>query len=326
MSREKNFDSLFSGRSPRADIKPASDTELADLSKALAEVDWYNAADRRAIADTVVRKLNEEIRQEDISQFFATVDTFGVNETPEYQYQKGLKAYIREPGTYMPRSTITQRTVTLDTEKVGVHPEFELSQLQAGRYGSLANVKNMAREALVGKRNAILWNTLVNSITGTPATGTNYLAFSSTAAAAIKKNFLVSGIDYADDKAVNGIQAIVGRRSLLGFIMDLDGYSDKFQEIRDLGGNSLTGGVMMGAFRGIPIVALHQYTDGYDQNVISATDIMIVSRGTTRLAVTQPVQALEEIDVDYAIWHMHLFEKYGAGIFWPDRNVRIAVS
>lgn len=324
---QNKFESLFSARSnDPGGVSRMSDEDRVKFQEALAGVDWYDGTQRRAIADTIVRKLKDEIRQEDISQFFATVDRFGVHETPEYQYQKGLKAYVHEVGSLAPRSTINQRAITLDTELVSVNVEFELSQLQGGRFGNLANIRNFARQALIGKRNSILWNVLFNSITGTPTLGTNYLQWAETASTIVKKQLLVSGIDYADDRAVDGIQAIVGRRSVLGFIMDLDGYSDKFQEIRDQGGNSVTGGVMMGSFRGIPLVALHQYTDGYDVNTVNASNIMIVSRGTTRLAVTEEVSAMEDIDIDTRTWNMRISEKYGAGVFWASRNVRIAIT
>ena len=307
-------------------IRPVTSDEHVRLRELLQGIDWFNPAERKVIADTVTKKLVEEVRKEDITPFFSTVDRFAIGDTPEYTFQKGLKAYVHEPDAYAPRSTIIQRTQTIGTELVTVHPEMELAQLQAGRYGSMATIKNMAREELLGRKNSILWTTLVNSIPSTTTDG-NYGSFASDDSNTIKKNFLVSGIDYVDDVAPGGVKAIVGRRSVLGFIHELDStvttglWSDNMKQ-RIEG----TGGSLIGDFRGIPLVALHQYQDGYDVNRINADNIMIVANETTRLAVTEDISTLEDIDIDHRIWHWRVSEKYGAVVFYPERNYRIQIT
>jgi hypothetical protein len=310
----------------RGAVRPVSSQEHARLRELLQGVDWFNAEERKVIADVVTTKMVEEIRKEDITPFFADIDTFNVGDTPEYTFNKGLKAHVHEPGTYAPRSTFTQRTITIGTELVTVHPEMELSQLQAGRYGTMATMKNMAREELLGHKNSILWTTLINSIPSTAPEG-NYRSYASTASNAIKKDLLVSGIDYVDDTAPGGIKAIVGRRSVLGFLNELGSentgtyYSEQMKQ-RIEG----TGGSLIGDFRGIPLVALHQYTDGYDVNRINADNIMLVANDTTKLAVTEPISTLEDINIDDRMWHWRVSEKYGAAVFWPERNFRFEIT
>jgi hypothetical protein len=310
----------------RSGVRPVTSEDHARLRELLQSVDWFDAKERKVIADTVTKKLVDEIRKEDITPFFADVDRFNVGDTPEYQFTKGLKAYVHEPGTYAPRSTLIQRTQTIGTELVTVHPEMELSQLQAGRYGSMATMKSMAREELLGHKNAILWTTLINSIPSTAAEG-NYGAVAATDSVTEKKNWLVSGIDYIDDIAPGGVKAIVGRRSVLGWIMELDatvttGFWSENMKQRIEG----TGGALIGDFRGIPILALHQYTDGYDVNRINADNIMLVANGTTKLAVTEDITTLEDINIDDRMWHWRISEKYGAAVFRPERNYRIEIE
>ena len=306
-------------------VKPVTSQEHILLRELLQSVDWFNPAERKIIADTVTKRLVEEIRKEDVTTFFSNVDRFNVGDTPEYTFSKGLKAFVHEPDAYAPRSSIVQRTISIGTELVTVHPEMELSQLQSGRYSSIQNIKNMAREELLGHKNAILWTTLINSIPTASADG-NYFSFAPTDDIIIKKNFLVSGIDHIDDVAPGGIRAIVGRRSVLGFIMELDattstGFYSEAMKQRIEG----TGGSLVGDFRGIPIVALHQYTDGQDVNRINADNIMLIANNTTQLAVTEDISTLEDIDIDYRMWHWRISEKYGAAVFWPERNVRIGI-
>jgi hypothetical protein len=300
-----------SGRGPT----PVNAEEQRRLSELMRSIDWFDAAQRKVIADTVVRKLTEEIRKEDITQFYSDTERFGVGETPQYTFQKGLKAYIHEPGTYAPRSTMIQRVVTVATELISVHPEMEVSQLQGGRFGGIANLKNQAKQELIGRKNAILWTTLVNSIA---STDTNYAQWASTEGVTVKKNFLVSGLAYVDDRAPGGVRAIVGRRTSLDFINELGEVTDASEFLKERLDRS--GGKLIGEFRGVPVIALHQYTDGYDVNRITEDNIMIVANDTTKLVVTEDLSQLEEINVDDRMWHVHISEKYGAVVFWPERN------
>jgi len=98
-------------------------------------------------------------------------------------------------------------------------------------------------------------------------------------------------------------------------------YSEKMKERLES-----TGGKLLGDFEGIPVIALYQYTDGYDVTRINADNIMIVANDTTRLAVTEDISTLEDINIDDRMWHWRVSEKYGAGVFWPERNFRIGIS
>ena len=137
---KKVAEQLLEGGGTGSGPAPVNGEDTKRLSELMKSVDWFDASQRKAIADVVVRRLQEEIRAEDITQFYADVDRFGVGDTPQYTFQKGLKAYIHEPGTYAPRSTMIQRTVTVATELISVHPEMEISQLQGGRFGGIANL------------------------------------------------------------------------------------------------------------------------------------------------------------------------------------------
>ena len=301
-------------RSPKA-LTPA---EREKVSAYFKSIDWTNPVERKVVADTITRRVAELVRVEDITQFYARRDDFNVGDTPEYHFEKGIKSYVHEPGTFAVRSTVIKRTLTLDTELVSVNPEMEISQLASGRYGNIASITKMCRDELAGRKNAILWNVLRTSIPSTTADG-NYVSVSNTASVAVKKNFLASGLDYVDDVAK--VKAIVGRRSVLGFINDGEGYSEAWKEKIDG-----AGGTLLTAFRGVPVIALHQYTDGWDVNRIPATDIMIVAEDTTVLAQTEDIGSLDNIDADTRMWNLHMFEKYGAAVFWPERNYRIAVT
>lgn len=289
------------------------DRQLTELCQ---QVDWFDQDVRRAVADTVSEKLEEEIRVEDISRYYATQRNYKPGDTPEFTFRKGLKAYVHEPGTYAPRSHFIQRTLTLTTELVSVNPEMEIVQLEAGRYGNLASIKAEAKRELVGHRNATLWNTLIASIS---SGDTNYRAVSATPSNTMMKNMVASGLDYIDDVAPGGAMAIVGRRSKLGWVNELDAFSSEAKKERV----ETAGGKVLGTYLGVPVVALHQYTDGYDINRINADNVMIVAKGTTMFARTERLRSLDNIVADTRMWNIHFSEKYGAAVFWPEYNWRI---
>jgi hypothetical protein len=315
----RNFQELIEERKGAGLVQKVSYEERKRMSELMCSIDWDDKVQRKALADVVVKKLEEEVMREDMTEFFADVDTFAPNETPEYQFQKGIKAYVREPGSFIPHSTIIQRVITITTERTGAHPEFEVSALRGGRYGSFARIKSMVKDEILGLRNKRLWNTLVNSIPSTTTDG-NYVSVAKTAANDIKKNFVVSGLDYIDDKA--SVKAIVGRRSQLGWINDVSGYTSEALK----GRIETAGGKILGDFRGVPVVALHQHTDGYDVGRISDDDIMIVAEGTTKRAQIDDMQVYEWVDGENGIWHVNMFMEEGNAIFWPNFNWRIALT
>lgn len=291
----------------------SADAKMTELCR---KIDWYNDTHRQAVADVVVEKLEERIITEDMMRYFANVKEYKPGETPQFTFQKGMKAYVHERGTYAPRSHFIQRTFTLTSELISVAPEMELSQLETGRYGNVGSITAEAKKELMGRRNATLWNVLIGSIvSGDP----NYVSVASTSPADVKGNFLASGLDYIDDIA--RVKAIVGRRSALGFVNQLTGYSEAWKEKIDS-----AGGKLLGSYRGVPIVALHQYTDGYDVNRINADNIMIVAEDTTIFARTERLRSLQDVDSNTRMWNLHLSEAYGAMVIWPEYNWRIAIT
>lgn len=304
------------------DVQPVREADKIRIRELMSQVDWKDPKERQALADTIVIQLENEMKANDITKYFARTDYFEVGETPEYQFTKGLKANVIEPGTFAPHSRLIKRKITLDTDLVSVNPEAEISELQGGRWGTMANFKRYALKEHAGKKNATLWTVLTSSVTAA-AIGSNYGIVAQTDSLAEKKNWLISGISYVDDTAPGGVMAIVGRRSSLDFINELSGYSEvKLAELD----YKTAAGKVLGAFRNIPVVALNQYTDSYDVQRIPATNIMIVANDTTVLAVTERLSSLEKLDADTRMWSNNITQKYGAAVFHTEQNYRLEIE
>jgi hypothetical protein len=288
---------------------------MEKFASAMKEVDWDNAEQRKAVALKFLKFIKLDVQRDNMVSLFADVEQVPVGSTPQWIVRKGIKAYVHEPGTYAPRSHITQITNTIASEMISVHPEMEIEQLAAGRYGTVADIRNMVKEELLGRKYATIWNTVISSIS---ASDTNYNTYAYGASNQKKKDCLVSGLKWVNDIG-NGAKAIVGRYSLLADITEFDGYAETTKTQVDNSG-------YLGKFRGVPLIALNQYTDGYGIRRIDADNVMIISNGTTKLAETQGLKVKEAIDINDLMWHQHYYEKYGVAVFFPEKNWRIEVT
>ena len=301
-------------------------TPSPEIVKAYKELmmgfDPNDTAMRKLVAETIVLDLKEEIMRDDvISLLGVDVRDFDLGQTPQWRTRKGIKVFTSQPGAYAPRSQMSQRVQTLTTERHHAHPEMEVTQLQSGRYGDMQDLRDEALAQLRGQKYSKTWTTLVGSISSTDTT--QYAAIGATPAAAAVKNSLDSGLDYVDDQQDNQPTAIVGRRNALVRLADYNAY-DTAQGVglsedkkRELDNN-----LLLPTYRGIPVVYLKQYTDGYGINMITENNIMIVGKNTLKLGVDLPLQFLETIDVDNTTWHLNIFESYGAAVFDSAKNWR----
>ena len=290
--------------------------DIEAFAAEMQQVNWNDPDERRAIALTILDFVKEDIVREDLEALLVDVYNFNIGESPQWITRKGLKAYVHEPGSYSPRSTITQKVMTITTEQVSVHPEFELNQLRAGRYGTIADVRQMAVEELLGRKYSIIWATVLGSIA---STDTNYATFASGAAAATKKTALDTAINYVEDKTPSGVKAIVGRATVLGWIPDVTGWSEQTKY-------KLENTINLGSYRGIPIVSLHQYTDGYGNKWITDNEILVLGSGSTKLGRNQALEVLDDLNIDDKMWHLRMDEQYGVVVHYPTRNYRLHVS
>lgn len=293
-----------------------------EYEKAVASVNWDDPGERRAVAETIVKEIREDIEMDDM---LATLDVdiqyFEEGQTVQFRTKAGLKAYVHEEGSYAPRSQLTTYVLTLQTELVSVHPEVEIGQIR--RYGTLEDIRAEAREEMLGHQYAVLWNTMYGAIGSSDA---NYWAGLTTASAAnVFKAAVDSGFDYVADQPGSTVTAIVGRRSAFSWLQDpvawgsTYGPSEKTKETLDFQ-------PFQAQYRGIPVIMLNQYKDGYGINRIANNEIMVLGKDTLKMGVDRPLGVKEDINVDNLMWHLHMYMKYGAAVLYPERNARIHIG
>ena len=290
--------------------------DIAAFAEEMRQVNWNDPEERRAIALKILKYVKEDVQREDLESMLVETTNFNIGETPQWVSRKGIKAYVHEPGSYAPRSTVTQKVLTITTEQVSVHPEMELNQLRAGRYGTIADLRQMCVDELLGRKYSIIWSTIIGSIA---ATDSNYATFASGAAASTKLTALDAAINYVDDASPGGVKAIIGRSTALGWITTTSLWSEDTKRQIEVTGN-------MGQYRGIPIVKLHQYTDGYGNRWITEDEILVVGTGSTKLGRNQDLEVLDDLNIDDKMWHLRMDEQYGVTVHYPAYNYRLAIS
>lgn len=307
-------------RTPSPEVVKAYEEVMASFNP-------MDPADRKAVAEVIVFDMQEQIDRDNIiAGLGVDVRTFNLGQTPQWRTRKGIKVFTSQPGSYAPRSQMANRIQTLSTERHHAHPEIEITALQSGRYGDVSDLRDEALAQLLGQKYAKIWTTLVGSVS---SGAVNYSSIASGATSAAKKNALDSGVDYVADQQDSDVTAIVGRRNALHWLADYEAYSTSAGYGYGPGENlknQLDNTLYPATYRGIPVVYLNQYTDGYGINLISENEIFILGRGTLKLGVDLPLQFLEAIDVDNTTWHLNIFESYGAAVFDSTKNFRLQLT
>lgn len=290
-----------------------------DFSQEMREA-ISNDDDRHALAAKIVKYISDSIDQTDLASLILPKETLPVGTTAEYNLPTGLKAYWHEPGSYAPRTAMTQRTFTVPTWMISAHPEYEISQLEAGRYGTVQTQVKAAREAILGAINARVFNTVAGSIS---SGDDNYISSTS---GNLTRAALNSAISWVEDQ-VGGAKAIVGRRNLLYGMLDFGTtgsadtgvFSDRMKDVA-LTAKSIP------TYRGIPVVGIPQWRDGFGKLTIPQDVVMVIGEDAGRYVVSQELRSMDNINVDDLIWHIHMYMKVGAAVFFPERMAKIVVG
>lgn len=274
---------------------------------------------RVAVANKIAKYVSDSIEQRDLASLILPKEVIPVGTSAEYIIRGKLKAYWHEPGSYAPRTSMKQRVMTVPTWMISAHPEYEISQLESGRYGTAQEQVTAAREAILGAINARIWNTITGSITASDA---NYF----TSTGNFNKSALDNAINYVEDQ-VGEVKCIVGRRNLLYRMLDwgTTGTADTGIFSDNMKDQVLKTGKIP-AYRGIPIIGLPQWRDGFGKLTISQNEIMVVGTDVGKYVVNQELRSKDAIDVDTLIWHIHLYMKMGCAVFFSERMAKIVVS
>jgi hypothetical protein len=275
---------------------------------------------RHAVAEKIVKYVSDSVEQRDLAALLLPKEVIPVGTTAEYALPGKLKVYWHEPGSYAPRTQMAQKVFTVPSWMLSAHPEYELAQLEAGRYGTVQDQVKAAREAILGATNARVYNTLSGAIA---TTDKNYAA----SVANLTKAAIDRAINWVEDQT-GGAAAIVGRRNLLYNMLDFNTNSSSTEVgiFDDATKNTIMKTGKVPVYRGVPVIGLNQWRDAFGQLTIPQDTVLVIGQDIGKYVVTQDLRSKDAIDVDTLVWHIHLYMKLGAAVFFPERMYKIKVT
>lgn len=278
---------------------------------------------RRAIAAKIVQYVSNEIEASDLSGLILDKVYVQLGNQYEWVHRSKLQAYWHEPGSYAPRTSMTQRTFRIPTKMVSAHPEYEIGLLKAGRYGTVQEQIMAARDAILGEINSMVFNTLIGSIT---AANTNFATVTVTASVgtvAAFKAALDRAIRWVKDRP-GGAKSIICRATTADFILDFSNANNNVFS-PNMVEEMMRKGVVNN-YRGVPVVALPQYTDAHGKATIPPNYVMVVSSNVGKVVVEEEFQSLQDVEVDTTMWHMNIWNRVGAGVLFPENAYLIRIA
>jgi len=266
---------------------------------------------REAFALKVLEKMNTIVPAVDIVNFILDVDnSFGVGDVPQWIETDGVTVFQHEPGSYAPRSKVSNRTVTAEPDFYSAVVALNMVDLESGRYGSVADIQNLILNRLVGKKSAVLWNLLKTTVTSADA---NYVSVASN----LDKTSLDLGVEYVADKGGRA-KAIIGRRLALKAIFGFTGslgadWSPKMREKFELEG-------FMGEYRGVPVIMLPDFQDENKVSLIDNMNVFVVGDKLGKVAPTIPLFSRQWQDNDTLEWILRYSEEYALALLDVDKR------
>ena len=291
------------------------------FAQALKDIDWDSPQDRFSAAAVIVTYLQDVIEQKEVASLFLTKKTLQIGEQYEFIHRKRLRAYWHEPGSYAPRTAMTQVSFTVPMDMLSCHPEYEIQQLKAGRYGTVEEQTAAAEEAMLGALNAYTFALVRDSVPSTSSFG-NYF----TIATAVNKATLDSAVRYVEN-TVGSVAAIVGLKKELDPIRDFNTVSNAWTGVySDQTVETIRTKGLLDIYSGAPVVPLYQWVDGFGAKTIPEKEIIVVGKDAGVFVTWEEMQNMEGIDIDNLTWHIHIWTKAGAAVFFPERIARIKIT
>lgn len=276
--------------------------EAKDLSKRIQAM-AKDPMGLNELAQLVTEDLEEEMKAYDIRPlFFGAVKPRELNETVEYKRKGKFRAYQITHGGYVPKSRIFQDTVTVEPTIFAVRPACDLLQLETGRIGSVQELRDGARDALLTEYNRYVYTALETAIP-------NDADHRETNAGGVTKATLDKFITQVSKY---GPVSVVGTHGALAPILDFDGYSDATLAQIERTGN-------LGVYRGAQLVKLEEFIDADDKPVIADDRIFVVSQKAGHIDDFGELRNREIIDAEHDEYSVKIQTMWGLTILHAEK-------
>jgi len=293
-----------------SDEKAALKEEMMELAK--------TPEGRRVLAEIVIEDITRRYEMVDTATLLGETRNYNIGDDPKFKTRKGLRGTIHAHGSFAERTQWSAEWVTFVLDLLSVNPEALLFELQAGRFGTLAELQAEAIDTARKLMGANIFSTLQAAITS----GDNYGTITKTdweAAGATAKTAIKAAIRYVMDKG--GVQAVVGRFPAVIPITDFDhGYDPEANAERRLKGQ-------LGTYLGAPLVYLDECLDRNDVQLIPDNVLFIIPKKQGIITgYIGDFAAEQNLDADTLVWNMHIYRQFGVALVNTDRIYKMDIT
>jgi len=279
------------------------------------------------IAALVYKQITEEAPRQDLSGIIMPYDgMYSLNDGPVYQREgEPLLYWLGDETEYieLKRTTVMRTEQTMQFDSIYVFFEYNVDQLEAGKFGDFQKQINKARNQFVGAANMLMWKSLTDAKGSGDASGT----FNLTA--------LQTALEWVEDNSELGTKAILARTTTLSdmtFWNSSAGPSAGGREhgifsdmMKDKAWNNLT----LDSFRGIPVVGIKKHNINVnrskyqDQAIagmieIPSGDILVVpSDDFAYFAEQGPIRVMSDEDAKSRTRRFSMGRRMGVIVFKP---------
>jgi hypothetical protein len=297
----------------------AERTELkakTDALSAEARDNWDDPQWRRLMAQAITESIYWGFQHENVLQLLSNVENVPFDGRIFIKEMRGLRAFWTARGGYIEASNMRADVMELVRDTIGYHVyEFE-DKVRTNFGETQANLIQLGQQRLDAEINLRVLHLFQAAL----PTSSAYTIQAST----LSLTALDTALNDVFDETYEGTVTIVGRRSMVGQIIDTLTASNYGGFLPNTNEDLLRRGVL-GSYKGANIVYLKNYRDDEDQAFFPANELYVVGRDASKFGFWGGPLSKDWTDESW-YWHYIARQDFGGAIYRPERLRRFIAT
>lgn len=300
--------SLSASAEEKAEIRRKCDALSAEANEHWDDPQW-----RRLMAQAMTEAIDWGFQHENLLSLLTNVETVGFDGRILIKEVRGLRAFWTARGGYTEASSLRADVMELVRDTIGFHVyEFEdkIRTNFGEQQATLINLGQQRLDAEVNLRALRLFQAALP--TSSPYT---------IQGAGISLPALDTALNQVFDATYEGAVTIVGRRSMVGQIVDKLTTGNFSAFLLETNEELLRRGVL-GNYKGATVTYLKNYLDDEDVPFFPANELYVVGRDASKFGFWGGPLSKEWTDESW-YWHYIARQDFGGAVYRPERLRRI---
>lgn len=278
-----------------------------------ARENWEDPQWRRLMAASITQAIYYGFETENILDLMSIVERVPEDGRIFMKETRGMRAFWTAKGGYIEASTLQTDVTELVRDMIGFHVyEFE-DKLRNNFAETQSTLIELGGQRLEAEINLRVLRTFQAAL---PSSSPYYVQGAGLSLAALD-----TALNQVFDETLDGSVTIIGRRSMVGQIVDqltTGGYTNFLPVSNE---EFLHRGVI-GTYKGATIATLKNFRDDQDVSFFPANELYVVGRDASKFGFWGGPLSKEWTDNNW-YWHYVSRLDFGGGVFRPERLRRI---